>query len=265
MKNRVYRNEEWLRKKYCEEKLSVFEIGELCNSDKCTIYKWLKEYKLYEGRTYRRRSQSCYKLNERYFEKIDTSNKAYWLGFIASDGYVGEKKGEKVLRLFLSSKDRKHLEKFKKEIKYEGPIYDGIIRKSRNYFYSILQICSYQMVQNLIIYGIVSNKTKILRRPNIDKKYYNHWIRGLFDGDGSVSILKKGHVAGEFFGTKDVMKFVVENIPGTNTISKKKNCFGWYHSFGGNGTSRKIYEYLYKDAETFLERKKRIFLLTESK
>ena len=110
--------------------------------------------------------------------------------------------------------------------------------------------------------GIVPRKSNILKRPNIDKKYYSHWIRGLFDGDGSISLLKRGHLAGEFFGTKDVMEFIVENIPGTNTVSSKKNCeFGYYHSFGGDGTCQKIYDYMYKDSQVCLDRKKEKFLL----
>jgi len=28
-----------------------------------------------------------YQFNTRYFNKIDTPEKAYWLGFIAADGY----------------------------------------------------------------------------------------------------------------------------------------------------------------------------------
>ncbi len=264
MKNKIYKNEKWLIKKHCEERLSAYAIAEICEVYNGTIYNWIKKYKLKRKKTLPRRSKTRYYLNERYFEKINNSNKAYWLGFIAADGGVGEGKSKRVLRIFLSRKDRCHLEKFKKEVEYEGPIYDGKV-KNKEYFYSILQICSHKMVEDLATHGIVANKTKILKRPDIDKKYYRHWIRGMFDGDGSVSILKQGYVAGEFFGTKDVMEFVVENIPGTNTVSKKKNFFGWYHSFGGNGTSKKIYDYMYKYSRVCLERKKQIFLLTDKR
>lgn len=33
-------------------------------------------------------SKAKYKFNHRYFENIDSEEKAYWLGFIAADGYV---------------------------------------------------------------------------------------------------------------------------------------------------------------------------------
>ena len=100
----------------------------------------------------------------------------------------------------------------RKILEYEGPIYDGKRQKDgKIYLYSSLQICSCRMVQDLVRHGIVPNKSNILKRPNIDKEYYSHWIRGLFDGDGSVSLCKDGNTRGEFFGTKDVMEFVVEN------------------------------------------------------
>ena len=39
-------------------------------------------------------SHKVYYLNENYFEKIDTEEKAYWLGFIYADGYItGDKLG----------------------------------------------------------------------------------------------------------------------------------------------------------------------------
>ncbi len=270
MRNKIYKNEKWLTKKHCGERLSAYAIAEICEVSYTTIYDWIKKYKLEREKTPPRRSKTRYYLNEKYFEEINTSNKAYWLGFIAADGYVGAGKGNMILGIELSRKDRKHLEKLKKEVEYEGPIYDRKITiKNYNYstyYLSALKICSYRMVEDLARHGIMKNKTKILKRPNIDEKYYRHWIRGLFDGDGSISMSKKRKLLyGNFFGTKDVMEFVVENIPGTNTISKEKKCFGWRHSFGGNGTSKKIYDYMYKYSRVCLERKRQIFLLTNKK
>ena len=99
-------------------------------------------------------------------------------------------------------------------------------------------------------------------RSYIFKKYYSDWIRGYFDGDGSISLLSRGCLSGNFFSSsKDVLKFIVENIPGTDTITKEKNADGYRHLFGGDGTSRKIYNYLYKKNCVCLGRKKDKFLL----
>lgn len=260
MKKRLYKNKKWLENKYCDEKLSVSEIAEMCGVSTITIYTWIKNFKLVRGYVLPRRSKSRYPLNERYFEDIDTGNKAYWLGFIAADGCVWDKKGQRHLYIELSEKDRCHLETFKKEIEFEGPIYEMKAR-GRSKPSCKLQIGSSRMVSDLVELGIVRNKTKFLQRPNILKKYYHHWIRGIFDGDGSISLCKDGNLRGEFFGTEEVLKFVVSHIPGTNKVSKKNKFEGYSHSFGGNKLANKIYNYLYKDSETCLERKRNKFLL----
>ena len=117
MKKCLYKNKKWLKQKYCKEKLSVIEIAELCGVWKHTIYRWVYRFNLIREKVLPKRSKSRYSLNERYFEKIDNNNKAYWLGFIAADGCVSNKKGGRYLYIELSRKDRDHLEKFKEEEK----------------------------------------------------------------------------------------------------------------------------------------------------
>jgi len=255
-----YKNKEWLEKRYCEDKLRVTEISELCEAHKCTIYEWINYFDLEREKILPIRSKSRYSLNERYFQNIDSGNKAYWLGFIAADGCVVNKKGQRLLYIELSEKDRCHLEAFKKEIEFEGTIYEMKAR-GRSRPSCKIQVSSSRMVLDLVECGIVSNKINFLKKPNIDKKYYHHWIRGIFDGDGSISLCKDGNLRGEFFGTEEVLKFVASHIPGTNRVSKKNKSEGYYHSFGGNKLANKIYNYLYKDSETYLERKRNKFLL----
>ena len=59
-----------------------------------------------------------YYFNKNYFDIIDNSEKAYWLGFIWADGYVckRKRKGNHIeydFKLSLSRIDTDHLEKFK--------------------------------------------------------------------------------------------------------------------------------------------------------
>jgi hypothetical protein len=61
-----------------------------------------------------------------FFDKINTEEKAYWLGFIAADGCVTDKG---CLQILLSRKDRDHLELFKKHINGEHPVRDGVIKR----------------------------------------------------------------------------------------------------------------------------------------
>lgn len=52
-----------------------------------------------------------YPRNSNYFEEINSSEKAYWLGMMLSDGSVGKDNS-----INLSLKDKEHIEKFKKAI-----------------------------------------------------------------------------------------------------------------------------------------------------
>jgi hypothetical protein len=60
-----------------------------------------------------------YNFNENYFEKIDTEEKAYWLGFITADGSINLGYGKQKfyqLHINLKGGDYSHLEKFQKAI-----------------------------------------------------------------------------------------------------------------------------------------------------
>jgi len=48
--------------------------------------------------------------NRHIFDKINTPEKAYWLGFIVADGYLNVER--RMLRIKLGNKDKHHLEKF---------------------------------------------------------------------------------------------------------------------------------------------------------
>ena len=53
----------------------------------------------------------AYSINEKVFEKIDSEEKAYWLGFLYADGFVGAKNNQ--IGLGVALKDINHLEKYK--------------------------------------------------------------------------------------------------------------------------------------------------------
>lgn len=67
-----------------------------------------------------------YNFNEHYFDNIDSSDKAYWIGFIWADGYVCKRdrgnRYEYNLKLELCKEDSKHLETFVKCIDGNYPI-----------------------------------------------------------------------------------------------------------------------------------------------
>lgn len=125
--------------------------------------------------------------NERYFENIDTDIKAYFLGFIASDGcvYHTDKSKQDILRICIQKEDISVLEKLKEELGTDKPIH--IDRDS----YASIEIVSDILCNDLKKYNIVPNKTYKFLCPDIlDDKYILPFLRGYVDGDGGVGDMK---------------------------------------------------------------------------
>lgn len=119
-----------------------------------------------------------------YFVKQDFFDKwsaemAWVLGLIASDGCVREKEN----RWTLTSKDLECLEKVACLIDYTGTI-----RKKSNRPAYDLRISSLHMVKSLIGLGMTPAKSLTLRYPDMPEEYERHFIRGVFDGDGCITI-----------------------------------------------------------------------------
>lgn len=210
----------------------------------------------YEIEKVRKRKRA---VNKDFFECIDTEEKAYWLGFLFADGYNDERRG--YIEVGLAKKDKRHLEKFKEAIESEHAIADRLIGSSHAVR---LIFCSRKMSNDLSKHGCVQAKSLILEFPNtVPEELVHHFIRGYFDGDGSVSVnLEKGTYGSSVLGTK---KFLDQLRTYTNLsmtkYDKKGESFALRYS--GRKNLLKIYDYLYKDATIFLDRKRDKFLLCQ--
>jgi hypothetical protein len=130
-------------------------------------------------------SNRKHNFNEDYFKKIDTAEKAYWLGFIAADGYVHEKRG--FMRIKLQECDKDHLIKFVQTIdgdmnmiKYE---YHNLTGNKQYY----VEVNSRKFIDNLINLNIRQGKSSGKEQLTpIPKRYIRDYIRGLWDGDGHI-------------------------------------------------------------------------------
>lgn len=144
-----------------------------------------------------------YIIKENFFNTINSQKKAYFLGFLFADGCNHGKK----VSLNLSKKDLKMLKILNLLVHPNGkPLYKGLPRIStvtRNGKKSIAKIkTNYSLIMEnahiakiLNSLGCTPRKTNTLKFPTIDQKITSHFIRGYFDGDGSLSISRNacGH------------------------------------------------------------------------
>lgn len=199
-----------------------------------------------------------FNVDDNYFS-TENSNMAYLLGFLASDGTVDKKNNR--IKIGLSSIDKKFLMEIKEELKYEGDILDYIT--SNGFSVSELTFTSQQIKKDLARYNIVPNKTFAFKFPkNLNKKYWIDFIRGYFDGDGSVSTAGENAIKWQICSaTKDVLETIVDFFYEEYHIKKisileqsRKNNTLYYFQYSTNAT-KEIFSILYKKNSLKLPRK----------
>lgn len=154
-----------------------------------------------------------YTVNDDYV--LESHNGAWLLGMYASDGYLPKTAGaHNRLTLSLQRRDKDVLEMIKQELNYTGPIYD--YESTNGYPESSLSFASYKLRRQFESYGIVNNKTfKLHELPKLPNEFMMDYIRGYFDGDGSLY---------EQTGTKKVvMSFTGASKPFLQEIAEYLN------------------------------------------
>lgn len=134
-----------------------------------------------------------YPLDETYFDVIDSKDKAYFLGFMSADGnvyssehYAGDRQNR--FSITLKNDDEYILELFKKYLKTTKPL--SHITKKNKYYVSTharLELSSNKIVEALTMYNIVPRKSYPFEICQLDDEYMSHYLRGYFDGDGSIT------------------------------------------------------------------------------
>lgn len=120
-----------------------------------------------------------YSIDTAYFSNIDTEEKAYILGLLYADGCVASIGN--AISLCFQTQDSAILTAVKTQLKAGHPI------KHRSTF-STFSFTNKQMKIDLIKQGCVPAKSKILTFPTqLPPEVMRHFIRGYFDGDGSIS------------------------------------------------------------------------------
>lgn len=226
---------------------SLYEIDDMIGLSKKSFAAHLRKSGIKIRHGFKR---DGYDVNEKYFSNIDSPNKAYWLGFIFSDGCVVSEGRTYKIAIELNEIDESHLEKFKKALKTDIPIAN---RKDRNL--SSITVCRKVMVDDLISYGCVPNKTihGTLDLSDIEG-FEKDFLRGYFDGDGYI---EKDYTKYRLILTvksEEMTNHLCELISDFNPriqdcetyyrihIERKENFFN-------------LLDYLYEDAETYLNRK----------
>jgi len=209
-------------------------------------------HKAFKLRLTRIKKTSKYKANLNFF-KTWSSQSAYLLGWFFSDGYVT--KDARTCGFHISSKDIEILKIIKDCLNATHPI-----KIHGNY--AQFRMRNKVICMDLIKVGCVPNKSLKIKFPCIPDKFLNHFIRGIFDGDGSIFLNYPNTIKVRFLGTKSFVNSLQKKL---NEVLKlkihKKQKFGkvWACNYYGNN-ARTLCFWMYRGADNLLlKRKKDIF------
>lgn len=263
MKEYKYRDREWLKKQF-ESGYTTKEICETYGYSSNAIYVWSKKHGLEDIKPNRKQWTRKLKLNYNFFKDIDTEGKAYWLGYLMADGCITKTSPNgpyNRLSVNCKKEDIDHIRKFKEALDCECPI-NTKLKENKSYNFksevSELKVNSEIITNDLIKLGVCPNKTGKESMPKLKTNLVRHFIRGFFDGDGSLTVKKTFRIASM---SKDILEDINIHFKDALGLELKIYCSDSYskpfYTFDSNHSKKNkiILDYLYKDATVFLNRK----------
>lgn len=201
----------------------------------------------------------------REFQVINTPEKAYVLGFIYSDGTIGKYANGYHIGICQHEDETYLMEKILDLFPFFGPI-----REHSNPGHIVMSCASKDLYEDLCKNGVFPQKSKEnrfnLRFPKLPIELQSHFIRGYFDGDGSVYKQKVGNTKFEIGGTcfymiTDLIKILYDNKITVNLRCKYTGeglrTMDFYVLYASSDVvSKQFAEYIYRDCgDLYMKRK----------
>lgn len=193
-----------------------------------------------------KRGSGAFKLKENPLSSF-SREALYWLGYLAADGTINIE--NRAYAFVLYCKDKVILEKYNKFMLNQGKI--KIWNKQGVYgcYINSKEICLW--LKNKC--GIGPNKALVLN-PLIDITW--DFIRGYFDGDGSIRLqgvhCESKFTTGSLAWANKISEFLNKNSI-YNMIKQKENAYDV--NIYRKEEVRKLFELMYKDAEVYTQYK----------
>ncbi|TVL99685.1 MAG: hypothetical protein CV087_17205 [Candidatus Brocadia sp. WS118] len=299
----AFLTKERLTELYTDKQLSLSDIGRIADCTRHTVYFHIKKFKIKlrdkaEARTIaldkgkikyssincdgeiEEKTRSKVHFNENFFSKW-SNEMAYVLGLIYTDGNIDpgmlndpiRKTTLRIGRLTFAQREKELVEKFLNLIGSDSKIlyrrrakYENTTAGELYYFH----INCDKYFEQLVKLGLTPNKSLSMKFPEIPDEYVRHFIRGCWDGDGSVYIEKRnGNLKTSFVcGSYEFIKALVEYLhkQGLSAVKlyedrrSKKGNVSYYFRYGTKD-SVKLFHYLYDGVpeSQYLKRKYEIF------
>ena len=199
---------------------------------------------------------------------------AYVLGLIYTDGNLHIRKNKSGYELGILSfgqKDKELVEKFLNLMECDAKIRYRERQDLENttsgelYFFSI---ANNDLSNDLLRLGVTQNKSLDMKFPEIPTDLIRHFIRGFFDGDGSVYLENKKLIRVKLLsGSKDFIYKLNEHMVNIGFSDRNINGgtpstpIAFFIRYNSDNEVLRFYKYIYHDVseQMYLLRKKEIF------
>jgi len=206
--------EGYLNELYIKKGQSLQDIAKENNCTRQYVCKLLKKFKI-PGRN-KSLARTCAILDGKFKNSINghifisynggffskwTSEMAWILGLLYSDGNIGLNKITNSYQMYFSQKDNELVYKMAKLLTNGNSLnifttkertvhddYYGIIKVGSQYK---INISNLHIINDLLKIGLTPNKSYTMKFPDVPIQFEPHFFRGCWEGDGSISFDKK--------------------------------------------------------------------------
>jgi len=161
------------------------------------------------------------------FFRVWTPEMAYVLGYWWTDGCMRIKSNTGAHEFEIASNDREHLETIAQTI---GGNY-GLRKVSEGTQCYKITFCSKEMYQDILAHGGTPRKSKTIGFPYIPPELLPHFVRGIVDGDGTLSWNGDRPVLHIYSGSRQFLFDIaaaIEHATGMYTPNVNANRSLWY-------------------------------------
>jgi predicted DNA-binding protein YlxM (UPF0122 family) len=249
---------------YVLEKKSQKEIAKIINRSQTYVRSKMEEFGI-EARDsgIAQAMKRGFSINEQFFFSW-SKEFAYLLGLLFADGSISSGKKYSI-KLQLKDQDYELLEKIADLINYPKNSIKLIINKQFNTRHRAIVFNRRDIVNQLMKCGLTAKKSKTKKFPDVPDEYLSDFIRGYFDGNGTVYICRNNLCFGFSCGSKDFItklhEIVLMHVNSFVKVFVDKRTGNNNYSFiiAGNHCAKEFYNFIYTHPYLFLERKKRVF------
>lgn len=178
------------------------------------------------------------------FKNLSDPETNYWLGYLAADGWLSTHKW--IISFSQYNKDYKQVELYRDFIDVNLSLHQIKGRNGQSVNFGNKLIYNF-----LLTLGFSPNKAKTFKYR---RKLNGDFLRGYFDGDGSVSMGRpKITTSSKLFRDQIIQFFIKNNIDYSfHTKGPKKDCYDIYILLKGR---QLFYDLMYKNKGPYLKRK----------